>query len=104
MPPPEAGAPGIFAMANPERIQELVTGAGFEPPELEEVRLSWRFDGFEQCWRFTNDLAGALSLVIAKLDEREHDAVYAAIESGAADFASNGGYEFPGATVNVLTR
>src|SRR3954462_14975755 len=38
MPPPESGAPGIFAMADPQRIVELVTGAGFGSPELVEVR------------------------------------------------------------------
>jgi ubiquinone/menaquinone biosynthesis C-methylase UbiE len=103
MPPPEAGAPGIFAMANPERIHQLVTGAGFEPPQLQEVRVSWRFEDFEQSWRFTNELAGALALVIARLDERERDAVRADIESAVADFASNGGYEFPGVSLNVLT-
>src|SRR5215211_8965963 len=29
MPPPEPGAPGIFSMADPGRIRELVTAAGF---------------------------------------------------------------------------
>ena len=33
LPPPEPGAPGIFALADPDRIRELVTGAGFGEPQ-----------------------------------------------------------------------
>src|SRR5919198_878958 len=36
LPAPEPGTPGIFAMADPERIRELVTGAGFGEPEIEQ--------------------------------------------------------------------
>ena len=37
MAPPEPGGPGMFAMGEPGRIGELVTGAGFEEPALEEM-------------------------------------------------------------------
>src|SRR3954471_4824702 len=37
MPPPEQGAPGIFALGDPDHIRDLVTGAGFGEPELEEI-------------------------------------------------------------------
>jgi ubiquinone/menaquinone biosynthesis C-methylase UbiE len=43
MPAPESDAPGIFAMANPQRIVELVTGAGFDNPDLVEVPMAWHF-------------------------------------------------------------
>ena len=32
MPPPEPGAPGMFALGDSDRIRELVTGAGFGDP------------------------------------------------------------------------
>src|ERR671915_2049847 len=41
MPPPEPGAPGIFAMGMPERIRELVTGAGFGEPQIEEIAFEF---------------------------------------------------------------
>src|SRR5262249_58988378 len=34
MPPPEAGAPGILALADRERVSRLFTGAGFSAPHL----------------------------------------------------------------------
>src|SRR5262245_22716805 len=38
---PEPNAPGIFAMADPEHIRDLVTAAGFSEPRIEEVTLAW---------------------------------------------------------------
>ena len=43
MPPPEPGAPGIFAMGDPDRIGELVMQAGFGEPELEEIAFEFRY-------------------------------------------------------------
>ena len=63
-PPPEPGAPGIFAMADEARIRELVTGAGFDPPRIEEVEVVWSFADDEELWRFVTELAGGIALVI----------------------------------------
>jgi SAM-dependent methyltransferase len=43
IPPPEPQAPGAFAMADPGRIRQLVVGAGFAEPEIEEVSFRWPF-------------------------------------------------------------
>jgi ubiquinone/menaquinone biosynthesis C-methylase UbiE len=102
---PESGAPGIFAMAEPARIEELVTGAGFERPRLEEVHLTWRFEDFEHFWRYSTEIAGAIALVIAKLDDREAAAVRSELESACERYATgSGGYDFPGVCINGLTR
>ena len=50
MPPPEPGSPGIFAMADPERIRDLVTGAGFGEPELEEIGFEFRYADADDLW------------------------------------------------------
>ncbi len=104
MQPPESGAPGIFALADPERVEALVTGAGFERPRLEEVRMTWHFDDFDHFWRYTNEIAGAIALVIEQLDEREAAAVRAELESAVARFAVDSGYDFPGVCINGLSR
>jgi hypothetical protein len=43
IPPPDPEAPSAFAMADPGRIRELVVGAGFAEPEIEEVTFRWPF-------------------------------------------------------------
>jgi SAM-dependent methyltransferase len=75
MPPPEPGAPGIFAMAEPERIRELVAGAGFNEPEIEQVDVAFPYTDAEDHWRLTLELAGPLADAIEKLDDDEREAV-----------------------------
>jgi hypothetical protein len=102
MAPPESGAPGIFAMADPQRIVELVTGAGFGSPELVEVRMTWRFSDFDEYWRYTNEIAGAIALVLQQLDDRDRDAVRHEVERACEPLATSDGYEMPGVCINGL--
>jgi ubiquinone/menaquinone biosynthesis C-methylase UbiE len=102
MDPPESGAPGIFAMADPSRIEELVQAAGFGEPQLSEVHMSWRFEDFDSFWMYTNELVGAIARVIAELDEREAAAVRSETERGLERFKDDSGYYLPGACINVL--
>ena len=44
LPPPEPGVPGIAAMADPDRIRELVAGAGFGEPDIEEIAFAFHYD------------------------------------------------------------
>jgi hypothetical protein len=104
MQPPESGAPGIFAMADPRRIEELVTGAGFEVPSLEEGGMTWHFEDFDRFWAFTTEVAGGIALVIAQLDPREAAEVRADTESALARYAAGSGYDLPGVCINALAR
>jgi hypothetical protein len=58
IPPPDPEAPGIFAMADQGRIRELVMGAGFVEPEIEEVSFRWSFADQDTYWRFLTEAAG----------------------------------------------
>jgi ubiquinone/menaquinone biosynthesis C-methylase UbiE len=104
MEPPDSGAPGIFAMADPGRIEELMTGAGFEQPHLHEIPMMWTFESFDQFWDYTREIAGAIALVIAQLDEHEQEAVRRETQTRFEKFRANGGYEMPGVCINGLTR
>lgn len=81
IPPPEPGAPGIFALADPNRIRELVTGAGFADPDIEQVEVEWRYDEVDMHWEFTLKLAGPLADVISRLDDEEREAIRAEVRS-----------------------
>src|SRR5215216_1879661 len=52
IPPPDPEAPGIFAMVDPGRIRELVVGAGFAEPEIEEISFRWTFADRDDYWSF----------------------------------------------------
>jgi SAM-dependent methyltransferase len=94
--------PGIFAMSSVERIRELVTGAGFENVAVEPVRIEWRFEDFDAYWRFLNELAGGIALVLERLSDEERARVRDAIERNAESFRSKGGYTFPAIALNAV--
>jgi SAM-dependent methyltransferase len=105
MPAPKPGAPGIFALAEPTRISELVTETGFGEPELEEVALDFPFQDFDDLWDFLVHLAGPLAQVINALPEDERSATRAAIAANAEPYRNeDGSYTFPAAAWCVLTR
>lgn len=59
--PPEPGTPGIFALADPEKIRELVTGAGFGEPSIEQLPVRWQYDDIDVHWEKTMKLAAPLA-------------------------------------------
>jgi SAM-dependent methyltransferase len=101
--PPRAGAPGVFALADPARIEELVTSAGFEPPRIWDQSVTWTFDSFEDYWSFLLELAGALSMVIAPLPENEQDAIRDSVRD-ALGAQAEGAIALPGLCVNAYAR
>jgi ubiquinone/menaquinone biosynthesis C-methylase UbiE len=102
MPAPESGAPGIFAMANPQRIVELVTGAGLGHPDMVEVPMTWHFDSFDQFWQYSHEIAGAVAIVLQALDARESAEVRRDVESALEPLRRDGGYDMPGVCINGL--
>jgi SAM-dependent methyltransferase len=100
MPPPELGAPGIFAMGLADRIVELVTGAGFGEPRLEELTFEWHYAA-DDLWDTLTRLAGPLAAVINGLPEDERRATRAAIEEGLAVYRRDGEFVVPAACWGV---
>jgi ubiquinone/menaquinone biosynthesis C-methylase UbiE len=105
MPPPEPGAPGIFALGDPGRIRELVTGAGFGEPELEEITVDFRYADFDDLWDTLLRLTGPLARVLRVLPDDERQATRAAIMDNLSPYRQeDGSYSAPGATWGVLAR
>ncbi|MDX6697253.1 MAG: hypothetical protein QOE65_650 [Solirubrobacteraceae bacterium] len=103
MPPPEPGAPGIFAMGEQDRVRELVTGAGFEDPQVEELTFEWRYDG-ERLWETLTSLAGPLARVVNGLPDDERAATREAIEAGMDQFRDGDALVVPAACWGVVAR
>jgi hypothetical protein len=103
-PPPQPGEPGIFGLADPERLSRLLQGAGFGEPRLEEIEVSWRFEDFDDYWRFITELAGGIALVLKAMPEEDREAVRARVEQAVADRAGDGGLGLPGVTLNATAE
>jgi ubiquinone/menaquinone biosynthesis C-methylase UbiE len=93
-PPP---APGPFALASPERTEQLLRAAGFAEVRSEEVPV--RFGVLPDVNEYLSviaDTAGPVGLALRGLDEPERRAVELEVESSLSPFVVEGGYELPG--------
>ena len=103
MEPPGPGVPGIFALADPARIEALVTDALFLPPSIVEVRMQWPFDSFDDYWTFVLEKVGAVAAVIERLPEDEQDGVRSSVRDALGSRA-DGAFVLAGLCLNVSTR
>lgn len=99
MPPPETGAPGILALADRDHLRRLFAGAGFSEPRIDEVAFTWRFADAEDYWQFLTSAAGAIAMVLGRLDEDERTRVRGL--KRVASFEGAGGIELPGVSLVV---
>ena len=104
IPPPDPEAPGAFVMADTERIRQLVVGAGFAEPEIEEVSFRWPFANQDDYWRFLTKTSSALSPVLQALPPEAQDGVRQQVHEATSSFHSGEGYDFPAVCLNVVTH
>jgi len=102
--PPEPEAPGAFAMADPGRIRELVVGASFAEPEIEEVSFRWSFADQEAYWRYLTQTSATAAPVLRSLPTTAQEAVREQVHEAARPFHSGEGYDFPAVCLNVVTH
>ena len=87
-PPANPKDPGIFAMADPERVRSLVQDAGFAQPRLDEVEVRWRFEDFDAYWRYVTELAGGIAMVLQAMPVTDREAVRKLVEPATGTTAS----------------
>lgn len=68
-PAPEPDAPGMFALADPERVVGLLAGAGFSDWDVRPVGFEYEFAGAERWWEVMTDLNRTVADAHASLDE-----------------------------------
>jgi SAM-dependent methyltransferase len=93
--------PGIFAMADAERVRSLLQDAGFAELQLDEVEVSWRFADFDAYWRYVTELAGGIAMALQALPEADRAAVCKLAEHASGDYSVDGGLDLPGVTINA---
>jgi SAM-dependent methyltransferase len=103
IPPPDPEAPSAFVMADPERIRELVVGAGFAEPEIEEVSFRLPFAEQDAFWRYLTETSASVSPVLRSVSPEEQDKVRRRVHEAARPFQSGEGYDFPAVCLNAVT-
>lgn len=104
MPAPVPGEPGIFALGEPGRIRDLITGAGFAEHDIEEVAFEYRYADFDDLWGAAVGLS-PIGRKLGELPDEELQATRGAVRESMAPYRNeDGSYTAPAATWVVLAR
>jgi SAM-dependent methyltransferase len=102
IPAPEPNAPGILAMADHDRIRELVTGAGFAEPRIKEIPVRWPIPDRETFHRFVRELAGPIRFALESLPDDDRAAAWQELDRRMEPYLGPEGIE--GVCNNVLAE
>ena len=81
MPPAQGHAPGILSLGDQGRLHALLEEAGFESVHIEHVTFAWSFDDHDAYWDYLTGAAGAIAMVLGRLDDDERAAGRAEIDA-----------------------
>jgi SAM-dependent methyltransferase len=95
LPRPEPGGPGPFALANRERLQEMLETAGFEDVRIEEVRGCFTIPNIDDYVQTVADTAGPTGLVLQALSDADRQTITTQCEAELERFQRDAGYEIP---------
>lgn len=75
IPKPPAGTPGIFALADPERLHTTIAAAGFVDITLEELEIDvLNVPDGQAYWEAISDLAAPVMTLVNQLDDKTREA------------------------------
>jgi hypothetical protein len=92
---------GVLRCRCPERggVRKLFAGTGFSDPQIDEVPFTLDFSGVDDYWEFLTGAAGAIAVVIGRIDEDERRRVRGQFADQVAPFVRGGGIELPAASL-----
>ena len=100
--PPEPGAPGVFSMANEERMRALLGDAGFTDAHTSEVPIRFVFSDIDDYERWVSDLSGSFATVLRGLPEDELEVLKAELRTAFEPHATHQGYELGGVALTAV--
>jgi SAM-dependent methyltransferase len=101
-PPPEAGEPGMFVLADEKELRALLVDAGFANVEMDNVPVHNDYRDVDEYIRRTTEMGGMFSRGWAAASEDEREAMTGELRDAFEPFAVDGGYELPGLAICVL--
>jgi ubiquinone/menaquinone biosynthesis C-methylase UbiE len=90
-PPPDPTAPGLFALADSHRLEQVFTSAGFRDVAVTPFALPFRFPSADQYTEFMREVAPPISQLIAERAPEKADAVWEQVATAARSRAADDG-------------
>ena len=100
-PPPQPGEPGMFVLADDERLRGLLEGAGFTVERVEDVPVLFTYDDVNEYIRIAVDTGGMFSRLWTEASDDQRRAIEAGLGERFAAFEVDGRYELPGVAVGA---
>jgi SAM-dependent methyltransferase len=98
-PPPEPGEPGMFVLADEQRLRGLLEGAAFEVERIEDVPVLLTYDDVDDYISAGRDTGGMFARLWSAATDEQREAIRAGLVEGLAPFSVDGGYALPGVAV-----
>jgi SAM-dependent methyltransferase len=99
VPRPQPGEPGMFVLADEERLRGLLGGAGFAVERVEDVPVLFEFDDVDDYIAGSRETGGMFARTWRDASDDEREAIRTGLAERFAPFAVNGAYELPGVAV-----
>ncbi len=90
-PPPPAGLPGPFSLADPEHLEDVMLDAGFVEFHCEPVMVEFEVPSAAAYAEFTRDIAAPIAAMLADQPENIQTKVWAQVTQAARQFESADG-------------
>jgi ubiquinone/menaquinone biosynthesis C-methylase UbiE len=88
---------GIFSLADPQRLQEMLEEAGFVDVLVESIDLTRAYDRFDKFWDESLELSPSLSVALERLTDEQREDVRRRAAALAQPFTeSDGATHLPG--------
>ena len=97
--PPDPGAPGMFTLAAPGRLAEMLGEAGFLEVHAMSIEFARQEAGFDDYLTGTLDLSSPFAELRARLSDDEWDRLRERLSELTAPFADDGGLRFPARSI-----
>jgi hypothetical protein len=104
VPPPVLDAPGMFALASDERIEEFLAIAGFTPVRIEDLEVCFVAESLAAYIAGARETGGLFARVWAEVSEAERESMTAELAEAFAPYESDGRYELPGVVVGIAAE
>jgi len=98
-PPPDPEEPSMFGFRDPERIEELLGGAGFTEIRIEQLDIVFAYESLDAWWDTQLDVSATLRDLVVALSPAQRDDLRDAIDARLQRYvADDGSAALPGRT------
>lgn len=103
-PVPPPGVPGVFSLADSERLAGLLKDAALTDVAVSELSVPMRAASFDEWWTRTSALAGPLTKIVASLPDHATQALRARLQEATSAYRTQAGIELPGVSLIASAR